>query len=184
MSSLFKIIQEMGPIIAFFVSYKFYGIFTATAVMLACSVTTLLITYIKTRKIAFVPLFSTIILLALGGITLYTSNTMFIKMKPTIINLLFAAILLGGVLLKKAPLKYVLGHAANMPDSAWQHFSARFGVFFALLAVANEIVWRNFAEHTWVQFKVFGILPLTIIFLLTQMPFLHKHNAETQEDKV
>ena len=124
------------------------------------------------------PTFGAGIVLIFGGLTIYFNDEMFIKMKPTIINALFAIILYGGVMLKKPLLKYLLGAALRLEEQGWKILTQRWIAFFIALAVLNEIVWRTQSTDIWVNFKVFGILPITFIFTMSQFPLIKKYQIE------
>ena len=112
-----------------------------------------------------------------------TGNVTFIKIKPTILYLLFAVILFGGLAMNKGILKHVFGHGVFLTHNAWLLFSKRWGYFFIFLALLNEIVWRNFSESVWIKFKVFGTIPIIILFMICQLPFLSKHKTVKKEEK-
>ena len=118
------------------------------------------------------------IVLLFGGLTIYFDNDVFFKMKPTIINVLFAVILYGGILINKPLLKYLLGAALKLEEAGWKILTQRWIGFFIALAVLNEIVWRTQSTDVWVNFKVFGILPITFIFTMTQFPLIKKYQIE------
>ncbi len=179
MNAVVKFCTEMGPLAVFFAAYKFYGLIPATGALIIATLIALAITFYYERKVPILPLVSAIILSVMGAITIFSGNPLFLKIKPTIVNSLFAAVLLGGAYFKKGLLKYVMGQAMPLSDEGWLKFSCRFGVFFLFLACLNEVIWRNFSEAFWVQFKVFGMFPLTLLFLLSQVPLLKKHqNSE------
>ena len=124
------------------------------------------------------PTLGAAIVLVFGGLTIYFDNEIFIKMKPTIINMVFALILYGGVIVKKPLLKYLLGAALKLEEDGWRILTQRWIAFFVALAVLNEIVWRTQSTDVWVNFKVFGILPITFIFTMTQFPLIKKYQIE------
>lgn len=175
-SSLTKFLYDYLPLIVFFACYKLAKtpnpLVTATIYMIATTFVALIISYILTRKIPMVALASGAILAVFGGLTILLENDIFIKMKPTIINLLFAAILLYGYCAKKPLLSYLLGEQIKMSDQAWLALSMRWAGVFIFLALLNEIIWRNFSTDFWVQFKVFGMMPISLIFTLSQVPFM------------
>lgn len=150
----------------------------ATGVLIGCTALTLAITYYLERKIALNPLISGIVIAFFGGLTIALHDDTFIKMKPTLVNLLFAAILLGGLLKKKSLLKPLLGTALHLTDRGWNILSFRWGIFFIVLAMLNEYIWRNYREAFWVNFKVFGMLPLTMLFMACQYPLIMKHHKD------
>jgi intracellular septation protein len=133
------------------------------------------------------PLFSAIILGIFGSITIFSGNEIFIKMKPTLLNLLFALILFFGYFFKKPFLKYIFASKVELSEEAWILLSKRWGLFFIFLAVLNEIIWRNFTTDFWVKFKVFGILIISLIFTLTQLPYMlgsiNKSDSKNHESK-
>jgi intracellular septation protein len=173
---MFKFITEFGPLIAFFVGYKKSGILEATLYMLVASVIAVVITYIYERKINKVNLISTALLLISASLTLFSGNTMFIKMKPTALYCIFASVFLITNYKWNPAIEYVLGHTIKLQDNKhWYTLNLRFMWFFFVMAILNEVVWRNFDESTWVSFKVFGSLPITLIFVMLQVPFIMKH---------
>ena len=137
-----------------------------------------LFSYIMEKKIPVMPTVGAFIILIFGGLTIYFDNEVFFKMKPTIINLLFALILYGGMVVKKPLLKILLGAAIKLEDEGWKILTQRWIAFFIALAVLNEIVWRTQSTDIWVNFKVFGILPITFIFTMTQFPLIKKYQIE------
>jgi intracellular septation protein len=170
-----KLALDFAPLIAFFATYKLYGMYTATGVIIALSLISLAIGYALTKKIAKFPLFSTVLITVMGGLTLYLQDDTFVKMKPTAVNLLFAAILGIGLFTNRLFLKDLLGSALNMEESAWKALTVRWVGFFVFLAIANEFVWRTMSEAAWVNFKVFGLMGLTLLFALANAPFMAKH---------
>jgi intracellular septation protein len=141
---------------------------------------TLIVSYFITRKISLVPLFSAIVLGFFGSLTIFLKDEIFIKTKPTIINLIFALILLYGYFSKKPLLSYLLGEQIKIDDRAWLVLSLRWACFFLVLAGLNEFIWRSFSTDLWVQFKVFGMMPLSLIFTVSQMPFMIREMKKTQ----
>jgi intracellular septation protein len=173
---MFKFITEFGPLVAFFVGYKTSGILEATLYMLVASVIAISITYIYERKINKVNLISTALLLISASLTLFSGNSIFIKMKPTVLYCLFASVFFITNYKWNPAIKYVLGHAIKLKGNEhWYTLNLRFMWFFFVMAILNELVWRNLDESTWVSFKVFGALPLTLVFVMLQVPFIIKH---------
>lgn len=185
MNSIIKFCTEIGPLAVFFIGYKLYGLIPATGALIVTTLIALAITFHYERKIPILPLVSAVFLTIMGAVTIFSGNTVFLKMKPTLVNILFSTILLCGVYYKKGLIKYVMGHALPLTEEGWIKFSFRWGMLFLLLACLNEVIWRNFSEDFWVKFKVFGMFPLTIIFMLMQIPFLKKHSLskETTETR-
>ena len=179
MPAFLKFFTEFGPLVAFFLSHKIFVLSAATATIIIFSLISLAITYYFTKKLSPLLIATVLILAIFGSLTLFTGNMIFIKIKPTILNILFAAILLGGAFItKKGLLKYILGEKIPLTDEAWVIFSKRWGYFFLFLATINEIIWRNFSEEFWVTFKAFGMISITLIFMLTQISFLAKNNPD------
>jgi len=175
-----KLLIEMGPLVAFFSGNWLGGIFWGTGIFMVATTIALAASWIMTRKFAMVPLVSAVFVATFGALTLYLQSDLFIKIKVTLINALFGAVLLGGVAFGKSYLKIVMGEAMHLSDAAWRILSIRWGAFFFAMAGLNEIVWRNFSTDTWVDFKVFGLLPLTLIFALANAPYMAKHMIEDE----
>lgn len=171
-----KFLYDYFPIIVFFGCYKFAKtpdpLITATIYMIITTFFALITSYILTKKIPMVALVSGAILTIFGGLTVFLKDDIFIKMKPTIINLLFAVVLFYGYFTKKPFLSYLLGQQIQMHNKAWLTLSARWAIFFVLLALLNEFIWRTFSTDFWVQFKLFGIMPISLIFTISQVPFM------------
>ncbi len=170
-----KFLLEILPLAAFFIAYQKTDLMLATLVLMVATAISVGVLYLKEKKIPFNPLISAVLVGVFGGLTLIFEDPIFIKMKPTIINLLFAVILIVGTLLKKPPLKYLMQMAIQMTEEGWRILSLRWAGLFIFLAGLNEYIWRNYPEEFWVNFKVFGMLPLTLIFLLCQMPLIKRH---------
>lgn len=169
---------DLLPLAAFFVGYQLGDLMLATALIIAATLTSLAILYRIERKIALNPLITGVIVTVFGGLTLLLNDELFIKMKPTIINCLFAAVLLVGVFVyKRGLLKYVLDMALDLTDDGWRILSQRWGFFFLFLAVLNEVIWRHFSTDFWVNFKVFGMLTCTVLFTLAQLPLIKRHQG-------
>ncbi len=182
MSSKLRFALEIGPLLVFFLGYRFADLMVATAALIIFTALSLLITYVYEKRIATMPLISGVAVAIFGGMTLFLQNEDFIKIKPTVANILFATIILGGVYFKKNLLKYIFGSALSLSEEGWRIFSKRWGFFFLFLAALNEVIWRNFSTDFWVDFKVVGMLSCTIIFTLCQLPLLKKH-ALTEPSK-
>jgi intracellular septation protein len=170
-----KLALDFAPLVAFFVAYKTGGVYWATGIIIALTIVSLIAGYAITGKVAKFPLFSGILITVMGGLTLYLQNDMFVKMKPTAANIIFALILGGGLLSNRMFLKDLLGSAIDMPQAAWRTLTVRWMVFFLALAGLNEYVWRTMPEATWVNFKVFGLMGLTMVFAVANAPFMAKH---------
>ncbi len=170
MSAALKFILDFLPLAGFFAGYHFYNLFVATAAIIALTILTLLIIWIIEKKLAMMPLVSGVLVTVFGGLTLLLQDETFIKIRPTIVNCLFAGILLVGVFGYKKPLlKYLLAAAFQLTEEGWLKLSRNWGFFFLFLAVANEIVWRQFPTDFWVNYKVFGVMAMTLAFTVFQM---------------
>ena len=175
MNQKLKVALDITPLAGFFIAYKLSGVFAATAVIMVSTIISLAITYYYDKKIALMPLVSGVVISIFGTMTLLLHDETFIKIKPTLVNLIFASILLGGLFFKKSLLKYVLDGALSLNENGWKILSLRWGIFFIFLAILNEIIWRNFSMDFWVNFKVFGMFTLTILFTLSQISLIKKH---------
>jgi intracellular septation protein len=160
-------------LIGYFVTGK--NLQQATWALVAGSAIALVVGFVVERRLAPFPAIAGGAALLFGGLTLVFHDARFLKMKPTVMNLVFAAVMFGGLALRKQPLKLLLGEAFEMPEPAWRKLTLRYGVFFAVLAVTNEVVWRTQSEQTWVLFRFPGLMAITLIFSLTQAPFLMKY---------
>ena len=178
MKSIYKLLIDIGPLAVFFIFYTRSGLQASILPLMIATVIAVLFSYILEKKIPIMPTVGAGIVLIFGGLTIYFDNEVFIKMKPTIINLIFAIILYGGMLVKKPLLKILLGAALRLKEEGWRLLTYRWIGFFIALAVLNEIVWRTQTTDIWVNFKVFGILPITFIFTMTQFPLIKKHQID------
>lgn len=177
-----KLVIELGPLVAFFITQRKLDIFWATGVFMVAISISLVASRRLEKRWPTMPLVTAGFVLILGGLTLYLKDATFIKLKPTIVNLLFAGILLGGLAAGRLFLKVVFESAFQLEDLGWRILTVRFGVFFVFLAGLNEVVWRNFSEDAWVNFKVFGIMPLTLVFMLAQARLLARHAIEPEAE--
>ena len=187
---------ELGPLILFFVAnargkqaaaafpvIATLGgpIFFATAVFIVATLLALAVSFALTRRLPLMPFVTAIVVVVFGGLTLWLQNDTFIKMKPTVIYLLFGGTLIGGLAFGKSFLGYVFDTVFQLTDEGWRKLTFRWGLFFLGLAVLNEIVWRSVSTDTWVTFKVFAILPITFVFTLTQMPLINRYALPEEE---
>jgi len=170
---------EFTPLGAFLVTWlTTKDLMLATAVVMVASFLAVIISFWVQRQIPWMPLMTAAIVGVFGGLTLYLADESFIKMKPSMINTMFAAILFGGLLIKKLPLKVVMGQALEMPDRAWKKLTIRTALFFLALAALNEFVWRTQDTDIWVYFRFPGLMLLTFGYFATQMPFMMRHGKE------
>ncbi len=204
LNPMLKLILEMGPLVVFFMANskpllfaplvsKFLSadilageqgkIIAATALFMVAMLASLIITFILTRHLPIMPLVTAVVVLIFGSLTLYFNDAMFIKLKPTIVNTLFGLVLLGGLALGKALLPVVLDSVLHLDDMGWRKLTLRWGVFFLVLAGLNELVWRTQSDDFWVNFKVWGTMPITILFAISQTPLILKHQIDPALDK-
>lgn len=173
---------DWGPLVAFFVVFKLYGLMPATGVLIVVTGVMTAVGYLILRRLAPMPLVTMAVVALFGGLTLWFQDATFIKMKPTIILGLFSLALLVGLAMNRPIVKYLMESAIELDDAGWRKLTLRFAVFFALVAVLNEIVWRTQSTDLWVDFKVFGIIGLNIAFILSQMPMIMRHQVKEHSD--
>lgn len=193
-----KLVLELGPlVIFFFVNAKGaalierFGlenlfpqpIFLATAVFMVAMLASIAASWIISRHLAIMPLITGIVVLVMGGLTLWLQDDTFIKVKPTIVNVFFGAVLLIGLAFGRSLLAYVFDAAFALDEPGWRKLTLRWGLFFFFLAGLNELVWRTQSTDFWVAFKVWGTMPLTMIFALAQLPLMQKHMLPGPEDE-
>tara|TARA_Y100000590_G_scaffold409057_1_gene500783 strand:- start:29 stop:568 length:540 start_codon:yes stop_codon:yes gene_type:complete len=178
MNGIIKLLVDIGPLAVFFVFYTRSDLQTAILPFMIATVIAVLFSYIMEKRIPIMPTVGAGIILVFGGLTIYFDNEVFFKMKPTIINILFALILYGGEIFKKPLLKYLLGGTLKLQEIGWSILTKRWIGFFIALAILNEIIWRTQSTDIWVNFKVFGILPITFIFTLSQFATIKKYLIE------
>jgi len=166
---------EYGPIALFFLTYKFAGgLMPATAVLVAASVVATIVGYMRAGRLPWAPIVTTAVVVVFGGLTLIFHDPVFIKMKPTVVYMLFALTLWAGLLFKKPLMERLMGATLRMDHAGWRKLEARFALFCVAMAVLNEIVWRTQTEDFWVNFK-FGSIFLTFLFMATQLPMIKRH---------
>jgi len=194
---LLKLALELGPLLVFFfansrgewIAEKVPALatlggplFVATALFMVATAIALLASWFLTRTIPIMPLVSGGVVFVFGALTLFLQNDTFIKMKPTIVNSLFAVVLLGGLAFGKSLLGYVFDSAFKLDAEGWRKLTLRWGLFFIFLAITNEVVWRMFSTDFWVAFKVWGIMPITVLFTMSQMPLIMRHSLEDKAE--
>lgn len=176
--SLLKFITDFGPLLIFFIVYSKSGRDLGVAIppLIVSTLLAVVIVYFIERKIPYIPLTGAIIISFFGGLTLYFNNPIFLYLKPTIINIIFGGtLLIGNSIFKKNFIKLFFKSAFNLDSIGWNKINNRWAYFFIFLAIVNELVWRTQSEYFWVNFKVWGILPLTFIFTALQLPLINKH---------
>jgi intracellular septation protein len=183
LNPVLKLALELGPLGVFFVMNGRSGIYMATGAFMIATLLALAISYALTRRLPIMPVVTGVIVVVFGGLTLWLHDDTFIKMKPTIVNALFGITLLGGLAFGKPLLGYVFDSVFHLTDEGWRVLTFRWGLFFLALAILNEVIWRGAghfiadptaATDLWVKFKVFGIMPLTFLFTLSQLPLIQR----------
>lgn len=177
MAPFLRLLIEAGPLAVFFVANARAGIMTGTAIFMAATVVSLLASLKLERRVPIMPLVSCAFVIVFGGLTLWLNDDVFIKLKPTLVNLLFAMILFTAHVLRRNVLRHILGTVLVLDDAGWRTLALRWAIFFVILAGLNEFVWRSFPTDTWVDFKVFGIMPLTLLFSALQTPLILRHQV-------
>jgi intracellular septation protein len=174
-----KFMLDLGPLAVFFIANARADIFVATGAFMIAIVVSLGISYSIERRLPLLPVVTAVMVLAFGTLTLILNDETFIKLKPTIANVLIAAVLFVGLAIGRPFLKVVLGTVFELDEEGWRKLTWRWAWFFLFLALLNEIVWRTMSTDMWVNFKVFGIMPITILFSLSQLPLLQRYKLET-----
>jgi intracellular septation protein len=172
-----KLAIELGPLLVFFGVNAAAGIYMATAAFMVVTLIALAVAWWRYHKVPVMLLVSGAVVLVFGTLTLYLRDDTFIKLKPTIVYLTFAAFLGAGLMLRKPVLELLLGSVFNLTEPGWRKLTLRWALFFVAMAVLNELVWRNVSTDAWVSFKAFGFLPLTFIFAMAQMPLMQRYSA-------
>ena len=198
LNPILKLALELGPLGVFFfanargewLAARFPAlsaiggpIFVATALFIVATLIALVVSLALTRRLPIMPFVTGIVVIIFGGLTLWLHDETFIKMKPTIVNALFGGVLLGGLLFDKSLLGYVFDSVFRLSSEGWRKLTFRWGIFFLVLAVLNEVVWRAVSTDMWVNFKVFGIMPLTFLFTLTQLPLINRTTLPEESAK-
>jgi len=176
---LIKLTIDLGPIMLFALAYWKFGLFYATGTLMAASVISLIASKLLLRRIEIMPAVTAAIVLVFGGLTLWLQDSAFIKMKPTIVYLIFAAILFVGLATRRNFLSHLFGQIFNLTNEGWRLLTIRWACFFVALAIANELIWRNFSEQVWIYTKVFGFTGITMIFAILQIGLLKRFEAKS-----
>ena len=190
-----KLLLEIGPLMVFFFAYnqgeaigamigypEMKPIIAATVVFIPTMIVSVLASFWITREVAVMPLVSLVLVCVFGGLTIWLNDETFIKMKPTILNLIFATVLIVGLYFKKMFLKMIFQEGWSITDKGWYLLTVRWSIFFVAMAILNEVIWRNFSEEFWVNFKVWGNLPITMIFAIFQMRLVFQHPLPENEE--
>jgi intracellular septation protein len=173
-----RLALDLGPLIVFFAAYYFTGknVFVATGIFMAATAVAMLVSVLKTGRVSAMLLFSGAMVLGFGGLTIWLHDESFIKLKPTLYYLMVAGILFFGLWTKRPTLKLVLGHAyPGLTERGWTLLSRNWAIFFLVLAISNELVWRTMSTEFWLGYKLWGALPATILFAIANLPMLNRH---------
>ncbi|AXK82587.1 septation protein A [Pseudolabrys taiwanensis] len=176
-----KLVLDIGPLVLFFAINAKLGIYAATGVFMVAVLLALAVAYALTRRVEIMPVVTAVVVLIFGGLTLVFHDDLFIKLKPTIIYVLFGGALVGGMLFGKPLLGMLFDSVFNLTEEGWRKLTWRWAIFFFVLAVLNEVVWRTQSTDFWVSFKLFGVVPLTFVFAALQYPLLVKYSADKKE---
>ena len=182
-SPLLKLALEVGPLAVFFITNGKFGIFYATALFMGATLISLVTSRIFLKRIPVLALVTGVFVMIFGFLTIYLHDDTFIKIKPTVVNTLFAFILAAGLYFRRPVLKLALGEILQMREEGWRLLTLRWIGFFLFLAVLNEVVWRNFSTDTWVSFKSFGLMPLTFFFMMFQITLIMRHQISEVSSK-
>ena len=177
-----KLVLDIGPLILFFAANAKFGIYAATGAFMVAVLIALGVAYALTKRVEIMPLVTAVIVLIFGGLTIVLHDELFIKLKPTIIYVLFGGALFSGLIFNKPLLGMVFDSVFNLTEEGWRKLTWRWAFFFLFLAVLNEVVWRTQTTDFWVNFKLFGVVPLTFIFGALQYPLLMKYAAEKKKE--
>lgn len=183
MNQYARLLIEAGPLAAFFIANSQAGIMAGTGVFMVATTLAVLISWHFERRVPIMPVVGAGFVLLFGGLTLWLQDDLFIKIKPTLVNLLFAAVLFAAHLTRRNVLKHILGTVLTLDDAGWRTLAIRWAWFFLLLAALNEAVWRTMSTDAWVNFKVFGIMPLTLLFSALQAPLILRHQVPDPGDE-
>jgi intracellular septation protein len=181
LNPLLKLTLDIGPLVLFFAANAKFGIYAATGAFMVAVLVALAVSYALTKHVAIMPLVTAAIVLIFGGLTLVLHNELFIKLKPTIIYVLFGGALAAGMLLGKPLLGLLFDSVFDLTEEGWRKLTWRWTIFFFILAVLNEVVWRNFSTDFWVSFKLFGVVPLTFLFGALQYPLIVKYSRPDKQ---
>ncbi|MBA7668154.1 Intracellular septation protein [subsurface metagenome] len=175
---LFKLATELGPLIVFFVANAKFNLFVATGAFMVAIVAAMIASYLVTKHVPMMALVTGVIVLVFGTLTLVLHDETFIKMKPTIVYSLFAAVLGGGLLFGRSFIAIMFDQMFNLTAAGWRVLTMRWALFFLGMAILNEIIWRTQTTDFWVAFKAFGAIPLTMGFAISQMPLIKRYHLE------
>jgi intracellular septation protein len=175
---LFKLATELGPLMVFFIANAKFNLFVATGAFMVAVIAAMIASYAVTRHVPMMAIVTAAVVIVFGTLTLVLHDETFIKVKPTIVYTLFAAILGGGLLFGRSFIAIMFDQMFNLTPQGWRVLTLRWSLWFLAMAVLNEIIWRTQSTDVWVTFKAFGMAPLTMVFAVTQMPLIKRHHLE------
>jgi intracellular septation protein len=175
---LFKLATELGPLMVFFIANAKFNLFVATGAFMVAVIAAMIASYAVTRHVPMMAIVTAVIVIVFGTLTLVLHDETFIKVKPTIVYTLFAAILGGGLLFGRSFIAVMFDQMFNLTPQGWRILTLRWSLWFLAMAGLNEIIWRTQSTDVWVTFKAFGMVPLTMLFAVTQMPLIKRHHLE------
>lgn len=175
---LFKLATELGPLVVFFAANAMFNLFVATGAFMVAIMAALIASYVITKHVPIMALVTAVVVLVFGTLTLVLHDETFIKVKPTIIYGLFAAVLGGGLLFGRSFIAVMFDQMFNLTPIGWRQLTFRWALFFAGMAVLNEVVWRTQSTNVWVTFKAVGVTALTAVFAVAQMSLIKRHSIE------
>ena len=175
LNQFYKLLLEAGPLVVFFVTNAYAKIFWATGAFMIATAIALVASRVLFKRIPIMPLVGGIFVLGFGAVTLALQDEFFIKIKPTVVNIMFASILFGGLLMGQSLLKYLFGEVFRLQEPGWRLLTFRWACFFLFLALLNEVIWRSFSTDFWAGFKLFGVMPITMVFAISQVGLLKKY---------
>ena len=175
---LFKLATELGPLAVFFFANAKFNLFVATGAFMVAIVAAMIASYVVVRHVPLMAIVTAVIVLVFGTLTLVLHDETFIKVKPTMVYGLFALILGGGMLFGRSFIAILFDQMFNLTPKGWRILTARWALFFLAMAVLNEIIWRTQSTDFWVNFKVFGAVPITMVFAIAQMPLMKRYHQE------
>ena len=175
---LFKLATEIGPLVVFFVANAKFDLFVATGAFMVAIVASMIVSYVVVRHVPLMAIVSAVIVLVFGTLTLVLHDETFIKVKPTMVYGLFAAILGGGLLFGRSFIAILFDQVFNLTPKGWRILTMRWALFFFAMALLNEFIWRTQSTDFWVNFKVFGAIPITMVFAIFQMPVIKRYHLE------
>ena len=182
-TQLLKMAVEVGPVVIFFIANAYAEIFWATGIFMVATVIALIVSRALFGRVPIMPLISGVLILFFGALTLVFQEEFFIKIKPTIVNLMFASVLFGGLLMGHSLIKYLLGEVYKLQDEGWRLLSLRWACFFVFLAILNEVIWRSFSTDFWISFKLWGVMPITMVFAISQLGLLKQYELQVEKPK-